>query len=71
MISMSRLEIGIYIKSNLKISLDKVFQNIPYGGLGMIDIKNYIGLTAAPLFLLLTIATSLWVITHYVSFGRS
>ena len=42
MISILRLEIGIYIKSNLKISIDKVFQNISYGGLGMINVKNYI-----------------------------
>ena len=39
---MLRSEIGIYIKSNLKISIDKVFQNISYGGLGMINVKNYI-----------------------------
>ena len=42
MISMLRSEIGIYIKSNLKISIDKVFQNVSYGGLGMINVKNYI-----------------------------
>ena len=39
---MLRFEIGIYIKSNLKISIDKVFQNISKGGLGMITVKSYI-----------------------------
>ena len=42
MISMLKLEIGIYLKSKFKIRIDKVFQNIYYGGLGMINVKSYI-----------------------------
>ena len=37
-----RQEIGNYIKYKLKISIDKVFQQISHGGLGMINVKQYI-----------------------------
>ena len=37
-----RTDIGTFIKGNLKISIDKVFDPIHAGGLGMIDVASFI-----------------------------